>query len=92
MIDFDTVANMGCIELEPSKDGKGNEKRGKMQFGIQVMKGEGDFNRTNVIIITPRYVIVNRLGQPIVAKVDENKQVLITNDTNMIHFSFSKQH
>mmetsp|Transcript_8999 Transcript_8999/g.8375 ORF Transcript_8999/g.8375 Transcript_8999/m.8375 type:complete len:109 (-) Transcript_8999:1501-1827(-) len=62
----------------------------KMQFGVQVARGASDFSRTSLIIVAPRYVIVNRLGQPVVAREAGGDQMVITNDLNLVHFSQQK--
>ena len=70
--DISTVGLSGSFELDKMTNDKGQPNQffisDRLEYGIQIRSAEIPFNKTTLITVAPRYLLVNKLKKPIVIK------------------------
>ena len=59
-----TIGMSGVLDLD-HVDPLSNRQ---LQFGFSISQASYPYNKTNLITIVPRYVLINRLNQPVLVK------------------------
>lgn len=75
-VDVSTIGISGALSLElESKDEVQVDKLPcrdyipqRLELGIIIQQASAPFNKTTIVTIVPRYIILNKLGMPIVIK------------------------
>lgn len=72
-IDLNSIGLSGTITLESSNTNKDLKNKQQLQFGVKIGLAPVPFNKTTVLTITPRYVIVNKLDYAVLVRMPLRK-------------------
>ena len=75
-IPLDGIMQNGVITLE-SKNPKSDLQ---LQFGVTVSQAPAPFDKTKVLTIVPRYMVVNKLNRPIVLQQSKEQWEAVGED------------
>jgi hypothetical protein len=67
-IDLNSLGLSGVITLGSLHSGKDPRSKQQLQFGVKIGLAPVPYNKTTVLTITPRYVIVNKLDYAVLIR------------------------
>jgi vacuolar protein sorting-associated protein 13A/C len=82
---FDAIGSTYQV-IVPSASGKT-----ELHAGVSVTEGEGKYNLTKVISITPRFILKNRIGEELHLREPGSSNVMKMNNNDLLPIHFMKQ-